>query len=75
MAGNYDRMQESARLLFLKYEPEKLRKRLSLPRDPAGIPIRFLGEDYLVRREDGEVVDARRTFNYYAVVGTAGQTR
>ncbi len=59
MAGNYDRMQESARLLFLKYEPEKLRERLSLPRDPAGIPIRFLGEDYLVRREDGEVVDAR----------------
>lgn len=59
MAGNYDRMQEAARLLFLEYEPERLRARLSLPRDPAGIPIRFLGEDYLVRREDGEVVDAR----------------
>ena len=57
MAGNYDRMQEQARQLFLGYDLEKLRARLSLPRDPAGIPIRFLGEGFLVRASDGEVVD------------------
>ena len=58
MASNYDVMQERARQLFLGYDPEKLRARLSLARDPAGIPIRFLGEAYLVRASDGEVVDA-----------------
>ena len=57
MAGNYDRMQEQARQLFLAYDMEKLRARLSLPGDPAGIPIRFLGETYLVRASDGEVTD------------------
>ncbi len=54
---NYDIMQENARRLFLTYDPEKLRARLSLPESPAGIPIRFLGEGYLVRASDGEVVD------------------
>ncbi len=57
MADNYDRMQEQARQLFQTYDREKLRARLSLPEDPAGIPIRFLGEAYLVRASDGEVVD------------------
>ena len=57
MAGNYDLMQERARQLFLGYDPEKLRVRLSLPRDPAGIPVRFLDETYLVRASDGEVTD------------------
>ena len=59
MAGNYDKMQEQARQLFQSYDPEKLRARLSLPEDPGGIPIRFLGEAYLVRASDGEVVDGR----------------
>ena len=57
MADNYDRMQEQARQLLQTYDREKLRARLSLPEDPAGIPIRFLGEAYLVRASDGEVVD------------------
>ncbi len=59
MAGNYDKMQEQARQLFRSYDPNKLRARLSLSEDPGGIPIRFLGETYLVRASDGEVVDAR----------------
>ena len=55
--GNYLIMQERARQLFLTYDPEKLRDRLSLAFDPAGIPIRFLDGEYLVRASDGEVVD------------------
>ena len=57
MAGNYDKMQEAARQLFLSYDMEKLRRRLRLPEDPAGIPVTFLSEPYLVRRADGEVLD------------------
>ncbi len=56
--SNYELMQEQSRKLFLGYDPEKLRARLSLPRDPAGIPIRFLGDPFLVRAADGEVTDA-----------------
>ncbi len=41
--GNYERMQESARLLFLDYGPDKLCRRLALLRMPEGIPIRYLG--------------------------------
>ena len=59
MAGNYDKMQEQARQLFQTYDPEKRRARLGLPADEAGIPIRFLGDSYLVRASDGEVVDGR----------------
>ena len=59
MAGNYDLMQERARRLYLGYDPEKLRARLNLPAHPAGIPIRFLDGDYLVRTSDGEVVDEK----------------
>ena len=59
MAGNYDKMQEQARQLFRTYDPEKLRARLGLPAEEAGIPIRFLGEMYLVRASDGEVADER----------------
>ena len=55
--SNYDRMRESARRLFLTYDPEKLRRRLGLPADPAGIRLRFLGEPLLVRASDGEVTD------------------
>ena len=58
MAGNYDKMQEAARQRFLTFDMEKLRRRLGLPEDPAGIRIRFLGEPYLVRRSDGEVLNA-----------------
>lgn len=59
-SGNYERMQESARLLFQNYDPEKLCRRLALPRTPEGIPIRYLGEEHLVRLPDGEVLDSRR---------------
>ena len=59
MAGNYDRMQEDARRLFQTYDREKLRARLSLPENPAGIPIRFLDRTYLVRASDGEVTDGK----------------
>ncbi len=56
--GNYERMQESARLLFLNYDAEKLCRRLSLPKTEKGIPIRYLGEEHLVRSPDGEVLDS-----------------
>ena len=59
MAGNYDRMQDQARQLFQTYDAEKLLVRLGLRADEAGIPIRFLGEMYLARASDGEVVDGR----------------
>ena len=58
MAGNYDKMREAARQRFLTYDMEKLRRRLELPEDPAGIRVPFLGKPLLVRRADGEVTDA-----------------
>ena len=56
--GNYERMQESGRLLFLNYDPEKLCRRLSITPVPEGIPLRYLGEMHLVRLPDGEVLDS-----------------
>jgi len=54
--SNYDRMQESARQLFLSYDLEKMARRLALPLTAEGLPIRFFGEEHFVRRADGEVL-------------------
>ena len=51
-------MQESGRLLFLNYDPEKLCRRLSITPVPEGIPLRYLGEMHLVRLPDGEGLDS-----------------
>lgn len=56
--NNYDVMAERARQLFLGYDQEALCRRLSLPCNEESIPIRFLGEEHLVRRSDGTVLDA-----------------
>ena len=54
--NNYAVMAERARRLFLTHDPAAMCARLGLPLTEGGIPVRFLGRPYTVRRADGAVL-------------------
>lgn len=66
MKNNYDIMAEQARQLFLGFDRAAVCRRAGLTDGPDGIRIRFLGEEHLIRRDDGTVLNAageRASFN------------
>lgn len=54
--NNYDISKEQARVLFLNFDQEAICRRLNLPATETEIPIRFLGEQYSIRRSDGQIL-------------------
>ena len=54
--NNYAIQVDHARQLFLTFDQPAMAARLGLPLTDEHIPVRFLGEDYRVRRADGAVL-------------------
>lgn len=59
MAGNYDRMLEDARRLFLTLDLDEGCRRLGIRPTAEGAGFRVFGENCFLRRTDGVVLDGR----------------
>ncbi len=62
--NNYEKMQEAARLRFLKYEFDKLCAHAAIRAEEGGLKFRFLGQECYVNRGTGEILIQGRKANF-----------
>ena len=80
MAGNYDKMQEDARRLFLTMDLDAGCRRVGLRPEAEGVRFRAFGQDCFLRRADAVVLDGSgeqagfsMTMSVYDVLGRSGE--
>ena len=79
MAGNYDKMQEDARQLFLTLDLDAGCRRVGLEAGAEGVSFRAFGEDCFLRRSDAVVLNGSgdragfaMSMSVYDVLGRSG---